>query len=123
MKWSIIGSREFDDSQLFARVMREHLQPFDWVVSGGAKGPDAWAEQWSKDAELTRLIIPAKWALYGKRAGHLRNPEVIDNGDRVVAFWDGVSAGTKGAMEHAVRIGRPWMTIRPDGTVRTGNGF
>ena len=40
---------------------------------------------------------------YGKRAGILRNRDIVDAADIVVAFWDGKSPGTKNSREPNVQ--------------------
>ena len=50
---------------------------------------------------LTAVIFPAEWKKYGKRAGYIRNHDIIKNSDHVVAFWDGKSRGTLHSIELA----------------------
>ena len=40
------------------------------------------------------------WDKYGKSAGYIRNTEMAEAGDILVAFWDGKSKGT----EHMINI-------------------
>ena len=46
-------------------------------------------------------IIQADWQKYGKRAGPIRNKEMADYADTLIAFWDGQSRGTKNMIETA----------------------
>lgn len=39
--------------------------------------------------------FPADWEAYGKQAGYLRNYQMAQNADALVAFWDGRSPGTR----------------------------
>jgi hypothetical protein len=41
------------------------------------------------------------WDKHGKAAGFIRNQEIVDNCDFVVAFWDGASRGTKDTIDRA----------------------
>lgn len=43
----------------------------------------------------------AHWHLYGKRAGPIRNEQMAQNAQALVAVWDGKSAGTKHMIECA----------------------
>ena len=38
--------------------------------------------------------ISADWDYYGKAAGFIRNIEMADNADALIAFWDNKSKGT-----------------------------
>lgn len=101
MKVVMVGSRNWSD----ASVIKDYILslPKDTVViSGGAKGVDSYAEQYAKEAGLRCEIYPADWDTYGKSAGMLRNTEMIIKADKVVAFWDGESRGTKDSINKAL---------------------
>ena len=49
---------------------------------------------------------PADWKTHGKRAGFLRNIEMVDTADAVIAIWDGVSRGTKHSIDYARKQGK-----------------
>lgn len=44
-----------------------------YVVSGAARGADAFGEKWATHNSIMVKRFPAKWKEYGKRAGALRN--------------------------------------------------
>lgn len=96
MRVAIVGSRDYEKlDQVRAYVAK--LPPGTVVVSGGARGVDSVAENAAKEHGLATLIFPVtpqEWKKYGKRAGFLRNKQIVENCDRVVAFWDGFSPGT-----------------------------
>ena len=50
--------------------------------------------------------VPADWKRYGKRAGPLRNTEIVRQADMVIAFWDGRSRGTRNTIDKALRAGK-----------------
>jgi hypothetical protein len=57
--------------------------------------------------------MEADWDGLGKRAGYVRNAEIVDSlrgdADRLVAIWDGSSPGTRNVIalaEAAGRLGR-----------------
>ncbi len=64
------------------------------VVSGRAKGADKFGEDYAKARCLDVKLFPAQWNKYGRKAGHLRNLEMAEYADMLVAFWDGKSKGT-----------------------------
>ena len=47
------------------------------------------------------ISVPPEWNKYGKRAGLMRNDIIVSMADCVVAFWDGVSRGTKYTIDKA----------------------
>lgn len=106
MRVGIVGSREFPDLEMVREYVRA-LDKDDVVVSGGARGVDLAAEQAAKSAGMRVDIYVPDWRKYGKRAAFLRNRLIVENSDRVVAFWDGVSRGTLNSMDLARELGKP----------------
>jgi hypothetical protein len=98
---AIVGSRNFSKPELVFNFVKQ-LSEDTVIVSGGARGVDTWAELAAKKRGLGLLVFPAEWDKYGKRAGYLRNITIVENCDKVVAFWDGQSRGT----QHTVSIAK-----------------
>lgn len=111
-KVAIVGSRKWPDWEM-VRDYIYSLTPDDTVVSGGARGPDEWAEIYARELGLDTLIFRADWASFGKRAGIVRNRDIVNSCDRLVAFWDGKSAGTKHSIDLARAAGKPVLIFRP----------
>jgi len=59
------------------------------------------------------IVIRPDWATFGKAAGYIRNRQIVADADRVVAFWDGHSRGTKSTIGIANRQGKPVEVYRP----------
>lgn len=104
MKVAVIGTRHFHDSEFIYNSLDKVLNqigPFT-VVSGGATGPDTIGVTWAYLRDLPEPVeIPAEWNKFGRSAGMKRNRLVIDQVDLVVAFHDGKSPGTAGAVGYA----------------------
>lgn len=47
--------------------------------------------------------FPANWSRWGKRAGFIRNKEMVDNADALICLWDGTSRGTKMTLDLAMK--------------------
>ena len=76
------------------------------IVHGAARGADMMADRAAEALHFTTERYPADWAGHGKRAGVIRNEQMLDTGvDLVIAFWDGHSRGTQHAIESAKRRG------------------
>lgn len=104
MKTIIAGSRDANSDHTI-----RGLQFCPWnithVVSGFAKGPDTHGLKWAEGIGLPRSIYPADWNTYGKAAGHIRNRQMADNSEALVAIWDGKSKGTQGMIFEAEKRG------------------
>lgn len=107
---AVIGSRDFDDYDLLSSTLNE--LDFDVVVSGGARGADKLGEKYAEEHNKEKLIFLAEWNKYGKVAGYIRNQEIIDNCDEVVAFWDGRSPGTRHSIKLAKKKNIPVKIIK-----------
>jgi hypothetical protein len=97
MKVIIAGSRDFNDYNLLKNncdvllsLTKENIE----IVSGGARGADSLGERYAQENNLELKIFPADWSI-GKGAGFIRNKQMADYSDALIAFWDGKSKGTK----------------------------
>ena len=72
-------------------------------VSGGARGVDKFAERLARARGMDVRVIQPDWDTHGKRAGYLRNREIVEACQWVVAFWDGESKGTKHTIDLALK--------------------
>ena len=124
MKIAFVGSRtfkdtEWDDDSLICRIVRETFCDPVYrdreFVSGGAKGVDSIAEKYARGHGVKCHIFLPDWEQYGKSAGFIRNKLIIDAADKVIAFWDGKSKGTKSSIDLAINAGKP-----VDVYIRTG---
>ena len=103
MKIAVIGSRGITAID-YARI---GARPGDTLVSGGARGVDSLAAAWARRNGIAVVEHFPDYRHYGKAAPHVRNRMVVADADRVVAFWDGKSRGTKSTIEEAKRHGKP----------------
>lgn len=79
------------------------FQSFPSVIfSGCAKGVDSFGEEFARVWNIPIEEFPADRNAHGKRAGMIRNCQMVDAGaDVLVAVWDGSSHGTKHVIECA----------------------
>lgn len=103
IRLAIVGSRDFNNYQTLENVIDNIIDDNDYeiieIVSGGARGADALGEKYADKFAIDKVIFPADWKTYGKRAGFLRNVDIIKNCDVCICFWDGQSHGTKHDIE------------------------
>lgn len=113
MKVIIAGSRTIRDPALVAKAMQASgFHPTE-VVSGGALGADKLGEAWSDANGVSLAVFPADWDEYGGAAGRIRNDEMADYADALVAVWDGHSPGTAHMIEVMRQRGKPVYVERP----------
>lgn len=102
----VAGSRDFDDYALLCNTLDELFPKRDIeIVSGNARGADRLGERYAEDRWINCMKFPANWAKYGKGAGPIRNQEMADYADILVAFWDYQSSGTRDMITRAMKEG------------------
>lgn len=104
MKLAVVGSRNWAMPIIISKILDE-IYPAE-VVSGGAKGVDSYAEAWALLHLIKMKVFKPDWDKYGNRAGALRNKQIIDYCDQLIAFWDGKSKGTKISIDMAAKAGK-----------------
>lgn len=111
VKVAVVGSRDWPYPNII-EILFKRLGPFV-IVSGGARGVDAFAEAYAKIHNWPEPIIHhAEWDKYKGRpgknpAGVIRNTAVINDSEAAVVFWDGESPGTKDVLTKARKKGIP----------------
>lgn len=106
----IAGSRSFSSYSFLEKSCLEifnSLRGFPLVISGDAAGADQLGVKFATEHGIPVLHMPAKWSLYGKRAGMIRNRKMLEQADRLIAFWDGQSSGTVNMIQIAKEKGIP----------------
>lgn len=105
MRVAVIGSRSAppDAEEL---VLRHLPAQTTEIVSGGASGIDRAAEAVAKRLGIPCKIFYPDYDAYGKRAPLVRNDQIIDYADMVLALWDGQSHGTRYVIGACMQKGR-----------------
>ena len=104
MKIAIVGGGDYPDLDRVCRYVKS-LPSGTVVVSGNAEGVDRVAETTAQHCGLEVISIPAQWDELGKSAGFIRDIEIIEQVETVVAFWDGKSKGTLHSITEASKRG------------------
>ena len=108
MKLAVIGSRSFNNyawlEQCLLRSFR--VADIEALISGGARGADALAARFAYCHNLPLVTLRADWETHGRKAGPIRNSEIVAQADVLVAFWDGTSAGTRDSIAKARAAGK-----------------
>ncbi len=101
MKAAIIGSRSLNID--ISKYIPEGVTS---IISGGAGGIDSLAEKYARENNIEIEIIRPQYQRYGRCAPIIRNREIVDKADLVVAIWDGKSKGTKSVLSYADKAGK-----------------
>lgn len=125
MRILVTGSRTWTDKSLMARTFISYLLD-NWpetpteivIVHGGAQGADRMADELFKAAQYDWFSIeehPADWERYGKRAGYVRNAEMVELGaDVCLAFIHNKSRGATMCADLAEKAGIPVIRVVVD---------
>ena len=96
MKVIIAGSRTItDEASIFCNFDSVYFDQIDEIVAGGASGVDSFGPRIAEMRQARFTLFPADWIKYGKAAGFLRNKQMADYADALIAIWDGKSKGTR----------------------------
>lgn len=118
MKLIIAGSRHmrFEDKHLIPHgvaILERNLNcKVTSVVCGLARGADTLGKRWAMlEANIPVHDFPANWALHGKAAGPIRNGEMADFADALLALmWDN-SRGTANMVAQMQERKKPVLVI------------
>jgi predicted Rossmann fold nucleotide-binding protein DprA/Smf involved in DNA uptake len=126
---AIVGYRGFNDRERFDTIMFQFdhiLKEASMIVSGGADGVDTLAREWALKRGFTFRMgdqIPQKEFVeylpqYDKYPGHvaplIRNEQIVDAVDVVIALVSSRSRGTLNTIKHAQKQGKIVYTVRID---------
>ena len=105
----VCGGRDYKDRNKVKEVLSAYTP--DCIIQGGALGADRLAYFYSVDHGITDVTFPAEWEKYGKKAGYIRNVQMLEEGkpDLVIAFPGG--KGTAMMIKIAKEAGVPVMEI------------
>ncbi len=109
MKVAVIGSRGLIVDDL-GKYLPENTTE---IVSGGARGVDTSARNYARSHNIKLTEFLPDYDSYGKRAPLLRNLQIIDYADVVLAFWDGESRGTWFVIDNCKKRNVPVRILRP----------
>lgn len=102
MRVLVCGSRSYrNEEQMFASLDRFHeLYPITVLIEGEQRGADLMARKWAESRGIEVAKFPADWNNLGRKAGPLRNRQMLLEGQPqvVIAFPRGplsASFGTR----------------------------
>jgi hypothetical protein len=112
MRVGVVGSRRRTDREVVEAYIAE-LAPGTVVITGGAKGPDQWAEQAARTRGLEVVVHEpdlgaARTRWQAAERFYARNQRIVDDADMVIAFVaPDRTGGTEDTIRRAIRAGKP----------------
>ena len=126
MKTLICGSRENFDEEKAEDYLKELIRwnKTDTFIHGGAKGVDTLADEILKRYGCNVERVVPDYDVYGHDAPIVRNRTMVQMADRVVAFWNFKSRGTRFTLEYARKLKKPVdiVDIRASADNKDGSG-
>lgn len=115
-KLIVAGGRDFNNYPLVCkeiRILAEqiHADKAISIVTGMARGADAAGLQFAKTNNVFFYAFSADWDTHGKGAGFIRNKQMGDFADGLLAFWDGHSRGTKHMIDYMTSLKKPVYVV------------
>lgn len=109
MKLAIVGTRNnvitFDE---FRRMVVSSVKQSEVteIVSGGAKGIDTYAEKLAEEWGVPCTVFKPEYSRYGRVAPLLRNTQIVERADVVLAFPKPTSTGTFDSIRKAKKLNK-----------------
>lgn len=110
----VTGSRDWQDREVIAGVLMEicmdHHSHRVIVIHGAARGADEFADEAAHEFWMATEPHPADWNTHGKRAGFIRNAQMVALGaDICLAF---IRNGSRGATHCAGLAEKAGIPVR-----------
>ena len=105
MKTIIAGCRTITDPQILLDALKYVTWDITEVVCGMAPGVDTLGLNWANDNRIPVKRFPANWKKHKNGAGPIRNSEMAEYSDALLAIWDSKSTGTADMINKAVAKG------------------
>ena len=106
MRILVCGGRDYDNAN-YVHAELARRKPTCVITGGCPTGADAHAHEWARRMKVASLTFQADWVTNGKKAGPMRNQQMIDiaKADLVLAFPGG--RGTADLVKRARKAGLP----------------
>jgi YspA, cpYpsA-related SLOG family len=125
MRVLICGDRNWTNRSLIRQHIQECMDNGQFgahdlhIIQGMARGADTMAGEEAHDLGCFVHGFPAKWNVYGRGAGHIRNQQMLDEGkpNLVLAFHNDIehSKGTGDMVRRARKAGIEVRIITENG--------
>jgi hypothetical protein len=105
MRVIIAGSRWIEDRAALDAAVAKAGFDITEVITSNSRGVDRLAEIWAREKGVPFRVFPVEWSRFGGRAGIMRDQQMADHAEALIALWDGYSTGTAQMIEIAKHRG------------------
>lgn len=113
MKVIISGSRTYNDKTLIWKTLDESKFPITELISGGAQGVDLIGEEWAHSKNIPVKTYKPHYAIENpKYAPLIRNADMAQVGEALIAIWKDNSRGTAHMIKCMTDLGKPVEVIK-----------
>jgi len=105
MKVIIAGSRHTTNYRIIVEAVNESGFDITEVISGGARGVDSLGERFALNNNVAVKKFTANWSKHGRAAGPMRNQQMADYADALIAIPSRISIGTRDMIKKAEKAG------------------
>lgn len=117
MRIAVVGSRGVVEEKYVITAIGDYINDLSQytsaitIISGGAEGVDSYAKSFANDhgydfISFVPIFKLSKGIPFSMEHFFVRNRQIVDNSDAVIAVWDGESRGTAYTIEYANRRGK-----------------
>lgn len=113
-KIAVIVTRGYNDYEHFSQWVKYYTSAKTKIcfVSGGCpSGAYSLIERYASEFDHNMMVHYPQYSNYGKLATLMRNLNIVDSADMLIAFWDGKSPGTAHALGLAEKKGIPVRVV------------
>lgn len=115
MKVIIAGDRNIDNMDIVKSAIVKSRFHITEVVCGMCRGVDILGRQWAIENNIPVKEFPANWSKFGRAAGPIRNREMAEYADALIAILMPNSVGTKNMIQTAAKVGLKNVYIQRHG--------
>lgn len=96
-------------AHVLTNIRRE--KDIEVIIEGGAGGADHHAGEWADANHIPHLTYPADWKKHGKKAGPIRNQQMLDVGKPTLVVAFPGKTGTADMVKRSKKAGIEVMEI------------
>ena len=112
---AIVGSKNMTTWEIFEEGITQFIETVgqlpDQVVSGGDKGAYLMGAKWARDNGIKLVVFRPKRSQYGKKAGIMRNTDIVNAATHVLAFPSHNGKGTQDSIKKAEKQDKPCIIL------------